>query len=243
MVREIFEGQREAVAARARVEGDNIAHGLELLRRAVRGETHNFVLVAEFQETKILRDGTVKKSERMRKYHGAIDLHAIARARAPHGAGEIAEAIRGKQRGIFKGRDEKAAGEVRLMVLDAMKFGGEFCGIEIAGGGQSLGNAGEFHEDFGALPSEAGHAQGVPKLGGQTRVRIARNGDVMNFRGSQPGFREAIADGGGGKPSSVFHAIEAFFFDGGDKFSVADDSRRGIAVIGVDAKNVHEMNS
>ena len=216
MVREIFKGQLEAVGSRARVEGDNIAHGVELLRLAVRGETHDLVLVAEFQKTKILRDGAVEKSQRMRKGHGASDVQAVPRSRTPHGAREIAEAIGGKQRGVFKGRDEIAAGEMRLMVLDAMIFGGEFCGIAIEGGGQGLGNAGEFHEDFGAFTSEAGHAQGIPKLGRQTRVGIARNGDVMNFRRSQPGFRKAIADGGGRKSRSVFHAIEAFFFDGGD---------------------------
>ena len=38
---------------------------------------------------------------------------------------------------------------------------------------------------------------------------------------------------------AMFDAIEAFFFDGGDQSAVFDDGRCSVAVIGVDAENVH----
>ena len=125
------------------------------------------------------------------------------------------------------------------MVFNAVKFCGKFCRIQVEGGGKCFRDAGEFYEHLGAFASERRHADGVPKFGGQPRVRIARNGDVVNIGRREAGFLQTIADGRSGKSRGVFDAIEALFFDGGNEAAVADDSGGSVAMIGVDAKNVH----
>lgn len=50
---------------------------------------------------------------------------------------------------------------------------------------------------------------------------------------------ETVANRLLGKTGAVFDAIKAFFFDRGDQSAVFDDCRRSIAVIRVDAENVH----
>src|SRR5271154_1533741 len=128
---------------------------------------------------------------------------------------------------------------MRLVVFNAVKFCGKFCRIQVERGGERFRDAREFYKYLGALASERGHAHGVPKFGGQPRVGIARHGDVVNIGRRETGFLQTIADGSGGKSGGVFDAIEAFFFDGGDEAAVADDGGGSVAMIGIDAKNVH----
>src|SRR5271170_3705951 len=130
---------------------------------------------------------------------------------------------------------------MRLVVFNAVKLCREFCRLEIECGGKRLRDASEFYENLGTLASERGHADGVPKLGGQPRVGIAGHGDVMNIGRRETGFLQTIADGSGRESRGVFDTIEAFLFDGGDKAAVADDGGRSVTVIGVDAKNIHTM--
>ena len=115
-----------------------------MLRLAVSRETHHFVFIAEFQEAEILRHGAVVQAERVGKSDGAVDVHAISAARSPHGTREITEAVGGKQRGMFKRRDEVSAGEVSLVVLNAMKGGLYFCGVAVKGRSERRGNARKF---------------------------------------------------------------------------------------------------
>ena len=190
-----------------------------------------------------MRDRAVEKSQRVREGNRAVDVHAIAVADAPHGAGKIAESVGGEKRGAFEGGNKKTAGQVRLVMLDAMKFRFEFARVDVERGGQSFGNAGERGQDFGALPCERGHAQGIKQFGEQARVGIARNGDVIDVGESEAGFLEAVANGLHGKTGGVFYAIEALFFDGGDQLAVADDRGGSVAVVGIDSQNVHERRS
>src|SRR5260370_20526698 len=104
MVRKVIQPQPESVSVRTRIKAHDVAESFELFRLPVRGEPHDFVLVAKFQKAKILRHGRVKKPERMRKGHRSADEHAMALARAPHGAGEIAKSVGGQQRSAFERR-------------------------------------------------------------------------------------------------------------------------------------------
>jgi len=115
---------------------------------AVRGQAHDFILVAKFQETEILRHRAVKQSKRMRESYRPVDPHAAAGAGAPHGAREIAESVGGKQRGALERRDEKAAREMRLVMFDAVELGSKPLGIRIKGCCQRLGNTGEFSREL-----------------------------------------------------------------------------------------------
>src|SRR5271165_6500145 len=123
MVLEIVKAQAEADAA---VGVNNFSEFVEVSRLAVRGEAHHFVFVAEFPEAEVLRNRGVIHAERMRKGNGPIDMHAIAAAGTPHGAGEISKAVSGKQRGFIEWRYEECAGEMRLVMLDAVILGLNF---------------------------------------------------------------------------------------------------------------------
>src|SRR5580700_12332103 len=126
-MREIVEAELEAEIAAVVAEAEDVAEGLEVCGLAVGGEAHHFVLVAEFQEAEILRDRAVIETERMGEDDRAVNAHAVAGAHAPHGAGEIAEAVGGKQGGLLERGNKKSAGEMRLVVLHAVKLRFDFC--------------------------------------------------------------------------------------------------------------------
>jgi len=122
VMREVVEAELEAEIAAVVAEPEDVAKGFEVRGLAVGGEAHHFVFVAKFQEAEILGDRAVIEAERMGEGDRAVDAHAIAAARAPHGAGEIAEAIGGEQGGVFKRGNEEGAGEMGLMVLHSVKL-------------------------------------------------------------------------------------------------------------------------
>src|SRR5260370_39868622 len=99
----------------------------------------------------------------MRKSHRAIDAHAVARARSPHRAREIAESVGGKQRGAFERRNEKAARKMRLVMLDAVELCAGIFGIGIKCPRQRLRNTREFRENFDAFPRERSEERRVGK--------------------------------------------------------------------------------
>src|SRR5216683_5289951 len=103
----------------------------------------------------------------MRKHYHAVNVHAAAGAGTPHRAREIAESVSGKQRGPFKRKNEKAAREMRTVMLDAMKLCLDLLGIGIKGCGQGLRNTREFREHFDTFARERGHAQSVKKFRAQ----------------------------------------------------------------------------
>ena len=51
---------------------------------------------------------------------------------------------------------------------------------------------------------------------------------------------QTIADRGGWKSRRIFHAVKSFFLDGGNQTAVGNQGRRGIAVIRVDSKYMHQ---
>jgi len=92
MVDEVIEIQAKSDAAAG---AHDAAKFLEIRGLAIGGEAHDFVFIAEFAEAEILRDGAVINSERMRESDRAVDAHAVSVALAPHGAGEISQAVGG----------------------------------------------------------------------------------------------------------------------------------------------------
>src|SRR5260370_16063637 len=161
MVRKVTQPQPEYFSVRTRIKAEDVAESFELFRLPVSGEPHDFVLVAKFQKAKILRDSRVKKPERMRKGHRSADEHAMALARAPHGAGEIAKSVGGQQRSAFERRAVKAAGEMRPLVLDAVKPSAEFFGFRIKLPAQRFGNSRKFRDHSHTFPLERAHSHPV----------------------------------------------------------------------------------
>src|ERR1700722_626811 len=97
----------------------------------------------------------------MRKRDRAVDIHAAALSNPPHSAGEIAQAIGGQKGGGLEWRNKKTAGQVSLVMLDAMKFSFYFLWVGVEGRSERLGNAGKRGENFGTLTREGRHAQGI----------------------------------------------------------------------------------
>src|ERR1700693_5346540 len=158
---EVIEAEPETIGAGCFFKADDVAEGFNTIGLAIGTEAHHFVFVAEFQEAEILRDGAVKKAQRVRESNGAVDVHATAVANTPHGAGKIAEAIGGEKGGALERRNKKTAGQMGLMMLDAMKFGFYFLWVGVEGSGQSFGDARKGGENLGALTHERRHAQGI----------------------------------------------------------------------------------
>ncbi len=99
----------------------NFAKSIEKLRRAVSGQAHHFVFISEFPETEILRQRGVIHPQRMRKRGRPVGRKSCARAIRPHRTREIAKPIHRKDRGAIERRNKIGAGEMRHVMLDAMK--------------------------------------------------------------------------------------------------------------------------
>src|SRR5271155_3193412 len=125
LMREISEAETEGERA---VHANDPAKLIEKFRLAVRRQAHHFVFVAEFPEAEVLRERRIVHSERVRKPDISEDVHPRPRARRPHGAREIAKAIRRKNGGALKRRNKISAREMRRMVLDSMEARANFPG-------------------------------------------------------------------------------------------------------------------
>ena len=84
---EIVEPQAEACVS---IGADDTSEFIQVGGLAVGGQTHDLVFVSELAKSEVLRNCRVIHAEGVRKRDRAIDLHVIAAADAPHGAGEIA---------------------------------------------------------------------------------------------------------------------------------------------------------
>jgi hypothetical protein len=73
----------------------------------------------------------------------------------------------------------------------------------------------------------------------QVRRGVARNANMLDLFNVNAGSFQAVAHRLRGKSRTVLHAIEAFFFNRGEQFSIFDDRRRCITVICVYPEDVH----
>ncbi len=72
------------------------------------------------------------------------------------------------------------------------------------------------------------------------RPRIARNREPVDVAGRHVAHLEAPGDRAVRKPGNVLDAAVTFLFNGGDQASVLDEHRRDVAMVRVEAENVHE---
>src|SRR5579859_3818823 len=117
---------REITKVEAETDGsfgtNDVAEFVKIRRRTISGEAHYFVFITELPEAQILRHRGVEHSERMRKCDGAVNANLRTFADSPHGAGEITQTVGREDGGTVKRGDKKCAGEMRLMVFNAMKL-------------------------------------------------------------------------------------------------------------------------
>src|SRR3977135_3182814 len=167
------------------------------------------------------------------------NIHTVSLSGSPHGAGEIAEPIRGEQSSLFKGRYEKRARQMRLMMFDAMELRSNLVGRDVKGLRQGFRNADKSSQHLGPLAGEARHLQCIHELCSEARPGIARDGNVVDLGKSDAGGVQAVTDRRGRKTGGVLHAVKTFFLHCGDQTAVGNEGRRGISVIRVDPKYVH----
>jgi hypothetical protein len=74
-------------------------------------------------------------------------------------------------------------------------------------------------------------------------VRPAGDGKQIDIRGADSSHAQALGDGAGRKSGDVFDAAKALFLDSGDEPSVADEDGGDIAVIRVQAKDIHGIEA
>ena len=175
---EIFEAQAETDAS---VGAHDAAKLIQISRLAVSGQAHDLVFVAKLAKPEILRHGGVIHAQRVRKCDGARDIHAIALARSPHRAGEIAQPVGREQRGLFEGRNKKRARQMSLVVFDAMEFRANLFRSDVKRLRERFGNSHESSQHFCSLAGKARHLQGVQKFRSQARPGVARDRDVVDF--------------------------------------------------------------
>src|SRR6185437_282741 len=140
MMREITKVETETERS---FGANDVAELVKIRRRAISGEAHHLVFIAKLPEAQILRHRGVEHSERMRKCDGAIHANLRAFADSPHGAGEITQTIRREHDGMVKRGDKKCAGQMRLVMFDAMKLRVNALRVQIECSGELFFYSGE----------------------------------------------------------------------------------------------------
>src|SRR5216684_6658094 len=223
---------------------DDLSEGGGEVGGAIGGQAHHLVLVAVLHEAEILGDGEIEHPERMREVHATEHVEAIAVARAPGGAHEIAEAVDGAHGRLLPRRDEEGAREVGGMMLDPVHAGAHVPRRESEGGRGFL--CGVLHAPpvGGAILDETERGtveRGVQRLLPEVRARIAGDGDGGELKGLDARHAEAGADGLRGKAGPVLDSSEPLLGYRCGQPSVHEKRGRRISVIRADAENrVHE---
>ena len=166
--------------------------------------------------------------------HVAQHAHARPFADGPHGAGEIAQAVGRKHRGLLEWRNVIRARQVRGVVLDAVKLRANAFRGDPERAGDVLAHSGETLHHAQTVQRKSRHAGSEAQLGAKPRPRVARNGDVVDLGKLCARSVQAELHGARRQARRVFHAIEPLFLHGRNQPPVNDNRRRGVGVICVD---------
>ncbi len=236
VVQEVVEAELE----HGPVELHELAHLVEVARLAVGGEAHHLALVAVVREAEPLRDGGVEDPERVRVEDALEHLEAVPVALGEHRRGEVAEAVDREDRRVLERRDEERARHVGLVVLDVVEARRE--GVRLDPEPLCERRADVAHarrvleaglEVAGARPV----ADRAEELLAEVRLRVARDGDVVELLGLQAGVSETPRGGQRGKAGAVLDAVETLLLGGGDELAVDDESCGRVTVEGVEPQD------
>jgi len=128
---------------------------------------------------------------------------------------------------------------VRLVMLDAVVAGSNLARRDIESLRERFRDSREPAHHFYSFGRKTRHSKGVQELRPEARPGIARNSDVVDFAERDAGGVQAVPDRRRRESRRVLYAVKAFFFYRGEQAAVRDDRRGGIAVVGIDSKDVH----
>ena len=180
----------------------------------MRGEPHDLALFTVLAEAEVLRDGGHEDADRVREER-LLEHHDVgAAAGGRQRRAEVAEDPGREQRRLGHATAEVGAGAVRERMLDRMHLGADLLAWQVEAAGQLLG-------DVAVQVGPGGHRH---------VVEVGEGG---------AGGVEARAYGERGEAGRVLHAGEARLLGREHRHAVAEQHRRRVGVIGVEAEDQH----
>ena len=219
---------------------DELADLVDAGRLAVGRQPHHLELVAVVEEPEVLRDGRVEHPQRVREVDPVEHLDVVPAPDGLRGRDEVAEPVDGSHGGLVERRAEKGAGEVGRVVLHVVHWRERLRNAErvrqrpldLADGPLVLEPVEDERDRRPLLEREE-------RLLREVRLGVAADGDVGHLRAVDPGHVEAPLDRLRREASVVLDAREPLLFEGGHNRAVAEEDGGDVAVVGVDAEDVH----
>src|SRR5262249_28233224 len=157
---------------------------------------------------------------------------------------EISKPVNSAHRSFLKRRYKKGARHVGWMMLHPVHTLSHMLRVQMQSVGKDSGDIvdarGILHAVLDELQAGA-PPQSKERLMPQMRPWIARDGEIVYCLCRSAGHLEAGTNRLPWKPGPVFHPPKAFFLYSRHQFSIAQQHRGDIAVIGVDAQNEHDQ--
>jgi hypothetical protein len=238
-VPEVLQRQRKAAARRERHEA---REAIGVTGGAVRRQPHDLVLVAVVREAQVLRERQVEQAERVREEHAVTHVERRAPSVPDRRADEVAKPVDRADRRLVEPARVERTGEVCGMVLDETRARRHVARPETQ---RAIERATEIALSSGASPVRTDEpprgrmSHGKPRLPPQVRAGEPRHGEPVDVLGACAGHAEARVDRVHRHASRVLEAGEPFLFEGGDQDAVVEESRRHVAVIGVEPEDQH----
>ena len=189
---------------------------------AIRRETHHFVLARIDFEAGETRERRIKQTERMRKFDFFDYFERVVAAKRKTRRRPLAHAVDREHRGILKRRRIKSRHRVRLMVLGEQHFAREvekllnlLFGLQFAAEPQRTGGSKRL-----ATARRIGHGGFDDAVEFEQRLVVEH--DMVELRGGDAGFGEAVISGVTRQARVVFLARKSFFLGRGDNFAVSN---------------------
>src|SRR5688500_3136853 len=206
----------------------------------VRSEAHHLELIAVVLEAEVLRHGRVHQAEGVWKIDLVEQVQLVAASNRHRRADEIAEPIDRAASCVVERRDEEGARKMSRMVLHIVDPG-----EVVLGKAQRLRRRPMQFTQLGGVAHAIHDQLDIRSLGQRVnsllqkiRLRVPADGDMRDLASLYACHVEDTLYRLCGEARPVLDASESFFLDGGNEHSVAEESRRDVAMVGVDSEDV-----
>ncbi len=217
---------------------DVVLDGLDVLRLAVRRESHHLVFARVHLEAREVGERRVQQAERMRELQLVDDLERIALADADRRCRPLADAVHGDDRGLLERRRIEGGRGVRFVMLAEQHLA--FVALDLAADvvrhPQLLAEP-ERHRHQVRLPAQRRRCHVGLEEPRELDERLLIEPDVVDLRRRDAGFTQAVLDRLVRKRGVVLLAREALLLRGRDNAAVLDQAGRRVVVIRGDSED------